>query len=72
MSNESNQVICKVCGELKTRICVGVYASNNRKYQDESGGLWNGKVCSSCHRNKVKDSMNKLRELRKQAAEVQG
>lgn len=63
--SESNLVICKVCEQPKQRVCIGTYTSKNRKYTDQHGKLWNGKVCPQCHRNKIKNSMYTMRELRK-------
>lgn len=67
---ESNKTICKRCKELKIRIEDGKYPdSKNKRYKDETGKLWNGKVCSQCVVNLSKERMKsfrfnkKLREL---------
>lgn len=52
---------CKICGEMKVRILKGRYDSNNKKWIDETGSAWNGRVCPKCHKNKIKKNMRKLR-----------
>lgn len=58
---ESNQIICKVCRVIKTRIIVEAFPSGNRKYRDESGGIFNGKVCPDCDRIRAKQRMRRHR-----------
>lgn len=53
---------CKICREMKTRILSGKYDSNNKKWVDETGSAWNGRVCPKCHKNKIKSNMRKLRD----------
>jgi hypothetical protein len=63
---ESNKVVCKICGKLKTRITGEKYPnSHNKRYTDEAGRLWNGKCCADCQANKTKENMKKLRFVRK-------
>lgn len=59
---ESNKTICKVCNQLKDRISAGKFNEKDKKWIDESGKLWNGKVCGLCNIERVK---NKMREKRK-------
>jgi len=62
----SDKQICRACGELKDRKCIGEYDSGrNRKYVDENGKLWNGKKCPACQVVASRANMFKLRELRK-------
>lgn len=46
---------CKSCGETKKRTLVGKFPDNvNKKYVDETGKLWSGSTCPSCHKTKCK------------------
>ena len=55
---ESNLKKCKVCLQLKICIEAGKYPNGKIKvYVDESGKKWNGKVCSSCNRDRMKNVM---------------
>lgn len=56
---------CKVCNDLKQRILVGKFDQKNKKFLDENGLTWNGNVCGSCNRERVKNVMRKTREERK-------
>lgn len=58
---EINKRKCKICLELKDRILVGKFDHKNKKYQDNTGKTWNGNVCPSCHKERVKNNMKKLR-----------
>lgn len=54
MITESSKVVCKSCGELKTRYLDGRYPSaKDKKWVDENGVQWNGRCCSVCHKAKV-------------------
>ena len=48
---------CKICLIKKKRTLLGTFDGINRKWADEDGSLWNGRVCGSCHRNKMKNHM---------------
>jgi hypothetical protein len=62
MIQESNKTFCKVCKELRTRIVDGYYpSSKNKRYIDEEGRLWNGRVAPCCHSKQVSENMKKLR-----------
>jgi len=60
--SEVNKRICKGCKLIKDRISDGTFKNTkNRKWRDESGGLWNGSVCSVCNTNRLKDHMKSKR-----------
>lgn len=59
---EMNLRKCKTCNQLKQRILVGNFNPLNKKYEDEHGSLWNGSTCPSCHKEKAKENMRKLRQ----------
>lgn len=64
--NESNLTHCKICGELRTRIEDGKFPnSKNKRYKDEEGKLWNGRVAPCCHGIKIKENMKRLRWQKK-------
>lgn len=59
---ESNLSHCKVCAQLKHRIEDGKYPnSQNKRYKDEQGKLWSGRVCPQCQVLKTKENQRKLR-----------
>jgi len=63
---ESNKRLCKRCGQLRTRTEAGRYpSSKNKRYVDEEGKLWNGKVAPCCHTPQIKSNMRQLRMERK-------
>lgn len=59
---ESNKTLCKSCKVIKLRIEDGKFPDlKNRKWRDESGGLWSGKTCPDCNRNRLKEHMKSKR-----------
>lgn len=58
---EINKTICKTCGQLKDRIEAGKFNTKDRKWVDNEGKLWNGKVCGPCNSNRVKELMRNKR-----------
>jgi hypothetical protein len=54
---ETNKTICKICGQIKDRIEAGKYNAKDRKWVDESGKPWMGKVCPPCNSLRVKELM---------------
>lgn len=61
MSEETNLTKCKKCGELKKRTQSGFFNEKDKRWVDETGGLWNGKSCPTCTRIRVKEAMKKAR-----------
>lgn len=55
---------CRLCLRKQLRIIIGKFPSNNKKYADEQGRLWNGRLCGECNNNRIK---NKMQELRKRS-----
>lgn len=58
---EENYHICKVCLKLKKRKQDGLYNKKDKRWMDEDGLLWSGKVCGSCNRERAKETMRKAR-----------
>lgn len=59
---EQNLSTCRTCEQPKERIEDGKYgASRNKRWRDETGRLWRGRVCPDCHKIEMKDRMVKLR-----------
>jgi hypothetical protein len=55
---EKNLSNCRKCGEIKLRVESGKYgASKNKRWRDECGNLWRGRICSVCHKEEMKDRM---------------
>ncbi len=60
---EINKKTCKYCLLPKTHIDAGQYLNTKqRKWMDESGCLWNGRVCPDCHRAKCARDLQAKRE----------
>ena len=59
---ERNLSTCRVCLKNKERIEDGKYGtSRNKRWRDEAGRLWRGRVCPDCHKLEMKDRMIKIR-----------
>lgn len=58
---EQNYHTCKSCLKLKKRIQDGRYNQKDKRWMDEDGLLWSGKVCGSCNRDRAKETMRKAR-----------
>jgi hypothetical protein len=45
---------CKGCNQTKKRFMDGRFANQKDvRWRDEDGGMWNGRNCPQCHREKV-------------------
>lgn len=65
--NEIQQKVCKICNQLKSRIQMGTFPNKScKRWIDESGKQWSGKVCPECQANRAKVNMRRLRTERKQ------
>lgn len=61
-NQESNITVCKVCNLPKVKIVAGKYPKGKtKKYVDELGGHWNGKICAVCNRARVRKVMQASR-----------
>lgn len=60
--------LCKQCSEIKTCILVGKFDHKNKKYTDETGSYWNGKLCPTCNRGRVKEVMRGKRKALKESS----
>lgn len=59
---EKNLSTCRLCGVPKERIEDGKYGeSRNKRWRDEEGRLWRGRVCPDCHKGEMKERMVKSR-----------
>ncbi len=68
---EKNLSTCRVCEESKERIEDGKYGeSRNKRWRDETGRLWRGRVCPDCHKSEMKGRMIKSRS-KAEVCEVQ-
>ena len=50
---ESNLIKCKACGILRHRIQDGQFNARDKRWRDEHGGMWSGRTCPKCHREKI-------------------
>lgn len=64
MKIEISEAHCKSCKILKKRILIGKFDLYNKKYIDDNGLTWNGKMCGECHQKRVKEHMANLRKNR--------
>ncbi len=65
---ETSVINCKSCGETKTRILAGKYASGkDKRWVDENGKQFCGFLCPDCKRNKVKLEKRLKDEVKKLA-----
>lgn len=54
MEQEYSIVQCSHCKQTKKRFLAGNYPNiKDKKWVDENQVAWNGKTCSTCHREKV-------------------
>jgi hypothetical protein len=65
IKEETDLSTCRVCGKIKQRRFVGKFDDRNKKYVDENGKLWSGRICPSCHKDRVKHRMKRLRKYGK-------
>ncbi len=56
-------MICKICKEDKEK--EPVFRSNVTRFVNQSGQLWNGKVCPDCYRTYNRERMRKKRQEKK-------
>ncbi len=62
---ESNLNKCKVCLELRVKTEDGKFPNGKTKrYLDQFGKIWNGKVCPQCNRNRAKNTMKSIRTFK--------
>lgn len=53
---------CKVCGIVKERTKEGVFGDGESpRWLDPKGDQWNGKMCPSCNRDRVRKYMKTKR-----------
>lgn len=56
-------MICKMCKEDKCK--EPVIRGNVTRFVDDSGHVWNGKVCPECYKNYNRERMRKSRSTKK-------
>lgn len=66
---EKNQTICKTCREIKPRIADGKFDGKNKRWRDDHGKLWNGRLCPKCTVEQVKSQQQKKRDAKKVSTE---
>ena len=54
MEQETQEKLCKACGQIKTRFFAGKFNKKDKKWLDADGSLWNGHVCPDCHRDRCR------------------
>lgn len=59
---ESNLTKCKQCEVLKVKTEAGKYPKGKtKKFIDENGLQWNGKLCPQCNQQRAKNTMKASR-----------
>lgn len=66
---ETRKATCKKCETQQLWTLDGKYPNGIKKWRDESGLTCNGRVCGSCNRSRVKDTMRKGRASKKEIVE---
>ena len=61
MSEEIDVSTCRGCEKLKVRKHDGSFDGKNKKFVDEEGKLWNGRICPACHKARVKTQLKQKR-----------
>jgi Zn finger protein HypA/HybF involved in hydrogenase expression len=51
---EIQYVVCKACSIEKIRVKAGKFNAKDIRWVDESGDLWNGRICPDCHRENTR------------------
>ena len=69
---ETRKIVCKACKKEKVWKLEGMFDGKNKKWVNEDGLLCNGiKHCGACNRERVREKMRKLREIRKQVKNIE-
>lgn len=63
MEKETQEKLCKVCGQIKTRHFDGKFNQKDKKWRSTDGSLWNGHVCPDCHRDRCKERQRSKRKV---------
>ena len=62
---ESNKTMCKTCRIIKTRTLDDKFPNRkDKRWIDEHMKLWNGQNCPSCHAEKMKHHVKKVRAVK--------
>lgn len=62
---EINKTICKGCKQIKDRVSAGTFKNGrNKKWRDENGQLWSGKLCGPCNALRLKETMQNKRNTK--------
>lgn len=60
--DESNLTNCRgPCGLIKLRKQSGTFDGKNKRWVDQNGAMWVGRICPDCHRNRMKEAKRKER-----------
>jgi uncharacterized protein with PIN domain len=62
---DNNRRKCKNCNSIVTRISNGKFDERQKKFTDENGVLWNGKICPKCNQIRLKQHMKGVRKVLK-------
>jgi hypothetical protein len=60
---------CKVCNIVQNRILDGKFNQKDKRYRGDTPGYWNGSVCPSCNKVRVKTLM-KVKRSNKRSRKV--
>lgn len=56
---------CKVCNVVQNRILDGKFNQKDKRYRGDTPGYWNGSVCPSCNKERVRRLMGEGRARKK-------
>lgn len=52
---------CRECNKKVLRVEEAPFPNGGRRFVDEKGALWNGRVCPACNRLRAAESMSERR-----------
>jgi type II secretory ATPase GspE/PulE/Tfp pilus assembly ATPase PilB-like protein len=55
--NESHKATCKQCKEQYPKVFSYIEKNLTRRFRDDRGGLWQGKICPNCNRSNQRIKM---------------
>lgn len=62
IEREYKSILCKICNTVKLAFFDGYFGDGkSKRWIDEDGLLFNGKICPICQVHKTRENMRKLR-----------
>lgn len=71
IKKQSHTKVCKICMKEHMRIYSGFFPNRRIIWRDQTGLMWNGKMCGVCNRTRSREG-NRARRNKQQAGENNG